>query len=198
MSAFLALGVVVVFGALLHTVVATNVHGWASRVALTLVRRAASRFPAGLRDRYEEEWRADLMALSGLPITQLLSAIRITWYSSMMAGELRVRDEVATVPHPPGGAIDDRRYRLRQRAGRLLSITPLSMFLAALGGALLQTIDAADIWFYVFVIPLGAATVMQILAPGAGLPRPGFARGRDVFGWSDSYMGAPARDRGAN
>ncbi len=51
--------------------------GWAPHVARGLALRAAERLPAVHRDRYAEEWSAELEALSDRPITALLHAIGI-------------------------------------------------------------------------------------------------------------------------
>jgi hypothetical protein len=158
--------------------------GWVSTLPRALVRRAATHLPASHRERWEEEWQADLAMFSDRPLTAAVLAIRIAWYAPSIGTTLGEdaerttrRDSVGAATRQESWTPAGRRYQTRRQLGRFLALTPIAGLSAGLGGFLLQTIQAPKFAFYAFAIALGCGTVLQILLRGAGLPRPGAARG---------------------
>lgn len=154
-----------------------------SRLAHWLVREAVTRLPEEDRERWHEEWAADLNTLRNRPLTELGLALRVAWYAPTVGKAMR---EGRGTPGSDRSRADRdrdaarRRYQLRQQAGRFLALTPIAVALAFVAGVLLQAVDAPEWCFYVFAIALSAGTTMQVLIRGAGVPRPGAARGVSI------------------
>lgn len=106
--------------AVIHLVLA-EVFDWFPALARHLIRRAAHRLPAAKRDRYAEEWLAELAALPGQRVSALVFSARIL---------VRARSTARALGEPiPGGVLA---YRLRWGALLLFLAPALAMVAVAI------------------------------------------------------------------
>src|SRR4051794_20725118 len=66
-----------VIGRAVASVAADELKGWLALIAGGLVSLAVARVPEGERDRYREEWLAELLAYQPRPLSALAFAIRV-------------------------------------------------------------------------------------------------------------------------
>jgi hypothetical protein len=153
-------------------------------VAEALVRKTAAALPEAYRERWRDEWLADLESLGSRPLIRWTYAVRVAWYSPVMRRLLRDSDAPRTQAtdrrKERANEVLSRRLQLRGQAGRFLVLAPIAAILAFIGGALLQWIAAPDWCGFAFAIAVTGGAILQILLPGAGLPRPGLPRGTPV------------------
>jgi len=74
------------------------------RLARGLVRLASSLIPPAHRDRYLEEWLAELDELEGLQLTMLATAARILLFAPTTGWALRGGPQTTSAPAPAGGS----------------------------------------------------------------------------------------------
>jgi lipopolysaccharide/colanic/teichoic acid biosynthesis glycosyltransferase len=79
----------------LQSLIAKESEGWLRTGAESLVRLAVRRLPADQRDRYEEEWNAEIAARSDRPLTVFVFAISLTRAARQMRGDRPVLAEAA-------------------------------------------------------------------------------------------------------
>jgi lipopolysaccharide/colanic/teichoic acid biosynthesis glycosyltransferase len=101
------LGATVVIGGLacaavvatLHSILTQEVRSWMPHIARGLVRSAARRLREGERERYQDEWLAELEAWSDRPASSIFKAASIRWHARSMRtsldGDTSASDKVA-------------------------------------------------------------------------------------------------------
>jgi hypothetical protein len=86
--------------AVVQQVAAEEASGWMRVLARWLVRRAASRLPARSRERYEQEWLAELLSISDRPVTGLVFAIGVRRSARQTGAELEASSVTDRDPTP--------------------------------------------------------------------------------------------------
>jgi Bacterial sugar transferase len=110
-----------VFVAVVHGLLTDEARGWLPHLARAVVRAAARRLPPAHRQRYEEEWLAELVAYSDRRLTALIRACSLWVSARAMRAEL-------------GGEVAPARVSMLDRvvAGlMLLFFAPLLVLIAA-------------------------------------------------------------------
>ncbi len=122
-SGFFIAGVVFVVSALVLPIVVTllteETRAWLPHVTRALVRSAVRRVPPDHRDRYEEEWLAEVAAYSDRPLTAVVRACGVRHGARRTGGELIGRLQVSL-------------YDRATAVVLLISLAPLLVILALL------------------------------------------------------------------
>ena len=161
LAALAVVGLIVgyVFLRALGGMIGREAAGWAPHVARQVVRTAADGLPAEYRDRYREEWLAEVGTLSDRPLTALITAFSIARNARRLAQELAPATQPVANSPAPIPSIATEWLRLSSWLGPLQA--RLSRIRTRVSGSYPMTVRALPY--------LAAAATIGIFASGTGL-----------------------------